>query len=66
MTPDFPPSWGRRPVRGFYLDAGWGHWGFKATPVCGYTMAHTVAHDHDHELIHPFNLARFNDFGAGG
>ena len=29
-------------------------------------MAHTVAHDHDHELIHPFNLARFNDFALVG
>ena len=32
MTPDFAPIMGRTPVEGFYLDAGWGTWGFKATP----------------------------------
>ena len=39
MTPDFAPIMGKTPVEGFYLDAGWGTWGFKATPVCGKTMA---------------------------
>ena len=43
MTPDFAPIMGLTPVEGFYLDAGWGTWGFKATPVCGKTMSHTVA-----------------------
>ncbi len=39
MTPDFSPIMGKTPIDGFYLDAGWGTWGFKATPVCGKTMA---------------------------
>ena len=39
MTPDFAPIMGRTPVEGFYLDGGWGTWGFKATPVCGKTMS---------------------------
>ena len=47
MTPDFSPIMGTTPVDGFYLDAGWGTWGFKATPVCGKTMAHTVANDRE-------------------
>ena len=51
MTPDFSPIMGTTPIKGFYLDAGWGTWGFKATPVCGTTMAYTVANDQDHELI---------------
>ena len=59
MTPDFAPIMGRTPVEGFYLDAGWGTWGFKATPVCGKTMAHTVAHDRNHPLIEGFGLDRF-------
>ena len=42
MTPDFAPVMGKTPVEGFYLDSGWGTWGFKATPVCGKTMAHTL------------------------
>ena len=35
-----------------------GTWGFKATPVCGYTMAHTIARDDNHPLIRAFNLSR--------
>ncbi len=59
MTPDFAPVMGVTAVRGFYLDAGWGTWGFKATPVCGETMAYTVAHDTNHELIANFGMERF-------
>jgi sarcosine oxidase subunit beta len=66
MTPDFSPIMGTTPVRGFYLDAGWGTWGFKATPICGLTMAHTVARDEDHELIRAFNLSRFRQFRLVG
>ena len=66
MTPDFSPIMGTTPVRGFYLDAGWGTWGFKATPVSGKTMAYTVAHDRDHDLIRPFNLSRFGRFELVG
>src|SRR5262249_59814783 len=62
MTPDFSPIMGTTPIKGFYLDAGWGTWGFKATPISGKTMAYTVAHDRDHDLIPPFNLRRFRDF----
>ena len=57
MTPDFSPIMGTTPVEGFYLDAGWGTWGFKATPVCGMTMAHTVAHGKPHPLIEGFSLS---------
>ena len=59
MTPDFAPVMGRTAVDGFYLDAGWGTWGFKATPVCGETMAYTIAHDTNHRLIDSFGMERF-------
>ena len=59
MTPDFAPIMGLTPVRGFYLDSGWGTWGFKATPVCGKTMSYTVAKDADHPLIKGFAFDRF-------
>lgn len=62
MTPDFAPIVGKTPVQGFYLDAGWGTWGFKATPVCGKTMSYTVANDANHPLIEGFNLARFENY----
>jgi sarcosine oxidase subunit beta len=66
MTPDFSPIMGCTPVKGFYLDTGWGTWGFKATPVCGETMAHTIIHDAEHELIKPFTLSRFEDYALVG
>ena len=66
MTPDFAPIMGKTPIEGFYLDAGWGTWGYKATPVCGKTMAHTVATDSPHELIHGFALDRFRNYSLTG
>jgi sarcosine oxidase subunit beta len=66
MTPDFAPLMGKTEVEGFYLDAGWGTWGFKATPVCGKTMAWTVANDKPHELITGFSLDRFRNYSLTG
>ena len=66
MTPDFSPIMGTTPIKGFYIDAGWGTWGFKATPVSGQTMAYTLAHDRNHDLIKPFSLSRFKNFELVG
>lgn len=66
MTPDFAPIMGKTPIEGFYLDAGWGTWGFKATPVSGKTMAYTLANDRNHELIEGFSLSRFADYALTG
>lgn len=66
MTPDFAPIMGKTPIDGFYLDSGWGTWGFKATPVCGKTMAATVASDRPHELIREFSLDRFERYDLVG
>ncbi|MCL6501626.1 MAG: FAD-dependent oxidoreductase [Pirellulales bacterium] len=66
MTPDFSPIMGKTPIEGFYLDTGWGTWGFKATPVCGTTLAYTLAHDRPHPLIEPFGLARFEQYALVG
>ena len=62
MTPDFSPVMGATPVRDYYIDAGWGTWGFKATPVSGKRMAETVATGRAPELIAPFALERFASF----
>jgi len=62
MTPDYSPIMGASPVENYYLDAGWGTWGFKATPICGRTMAELVATKRAPELIAPFALSRFGDF----
>ena len=66
MTPDFSPIMGKTPIDGFYIDAGWGTWGFKATPVCGKTMAYTLANDDPHPLIVPFSLSRFEKYELVG
>jgi sarcosine oxidase subunit beta len=66
MTPDFSPVMGLTPVKNYYIDSGWGTWGFKATPVCGMTMAHTIATDSPHELIKPFYLDRFVEYAQVG
>lgn len=66
ITPDFAPIMGKTPVDGFYLDAGWGTWGFKATPISGKTMAETIARDMAPELIHSFRLSRFEDYELTG
>ncbi|MFL6548509.1 MAG: FAD-dependent oxidoreductase [Povalibacter sp.] len=66
MTPDFAPIMGTTPIEGFYLDAGWGTWGFKATPVCGKTMSHTVATGRNHSLIEGFGFDRFARFELTG
>ena len=66
MTPDFAPVMGLTPVKGFYLDAGWGTWGFKATPVAGKTMAATVASGRNDPLITSFDWWRFERFELTG
>jgi sarcosine oxidase subunit beta len=63
MTPDYSPIMGRSPIDNYYLDAGWGTYGFKATPICGKTMAELVASGgHVPEIIAPFSLERFSRF----
>ena len=66
MTPDFAPIMGLTPVGGLFLDAGWGTWGFKATPVAGETMAATVAAGRNHPLITSFDWWRFERFELTG
>jgi sarcosine oxidase subunit beta len=62
MTPDFSPIMGLTPVENYFIDAGWGTWGFKATPVCGKRLAETIANGKPPDLIRPFALDRFEQF----
>jgi sarcosine oxidase subunit beta len=66
MTPDFSPVMGKTPVENFYIDAGWGTWGFKATPVCGKRMAETVATGEVPDILTPFRLSRFQEMAQVG
>ncbi|MEM9464598.1 MAG: FAD-dependent oxidoreductase, partial [Actinomycetota bacterium] len=61
MTPDYSPVMGPTPVDGFYVDVGWGTYGFKAGPVSGEQMAACVANRATPELIKPFELSRFTE-----
>jgi sarcosine oxidase subunit beta len=66
MTPDFSPVMGPTPVANYFVDAGWGTWGFKATPVCGKRMAECLATGKMPDLLAPFSLARFDRFEQVG
>jgi sarcosine oxidase, subunit beta len=61
MTPDFSPVMGPTPVEGFFVDVGWGTYGFKAGPVSGEAMAQCIASGETPEIIAAFGLARFGD-----
>ncbi|MHA1538156.1 MAG: FAD-dependent oxidoreductase [Alphaproteobacteria bacterium] len=61
MTPDFSPIMGETPLRNYVIDAGWGTWGFKATPACGKRLAETIATGRVPERIAPFALTRFSE-----
>ncbi|MDX1709739.1 MAG: FAD-dependent oxidoreductase [Rhodovibrionaceae bacterium] len=66
MTPDFSPVMGPTPVENYFIDAGWGTWGFKATPVCGKRMAETLATGQAPDILEPFALDRFLRFQQVG
>ncbi len=61
MTPDFSPIMGGTEVDGFYVDVGWGTYGFKAGPVSGEAMAQCLATGTPPEIIETFGLSRFTD-----
>lgn len=61
MTPDYSPIIGITPVAGFYVDVGWGTYGFKAGPVAGEAMAQLIVSHSTPEIIAPFDLARFGE-----
>ena len=62
MTPDYSPIMGEVPgIRGFYLDVGWGTYGFKAGPVAGRRMAELIATGRTPDLIKPFSITRFSE-----
>jgi sarcosine oxidase, subunit beta len=60
MTPDFAPIMGAAlEVGNFYMDVGWGTYGFKAGPISGKCMAELIATGKPPSLIQPFSPARF-------
>ena len=60
MTPDFAPIIGGfDDVTNFYVDVGWGTYGFKAAPAAGRYLAELIATKKVPEVIAPFAPNRF-------
>jgi sarcosine oxidase subunit beta len=59
VSPDYSPIMGLTEVEGFIVDAGWGTYGFKASPIVGKTIADLVGTGKVPELIEPFRWSRF-------
>jgi len=62
MTPDMAPIIdGNDPIEGYYMDCGWGYFGFKAGPVTGKYLAEFMATGHCPQILRPFRLRRYQE-----
>ena len=61
VTPDRSAILGKTPVKGLYVNCGWGTGGFKATPGSGNVFAHTIANDNPHRINAGYTIERFNN-----
>ncbi len=59
VTPDRSPILAKTPIKGLYVNCGWGTGGFKATPGSGHVFAHTIAKGAPHKINEGFTLERF-------
>jgi sarcosine oxidase subunit beta len=62
MTPDMAPIVdGNDPIEGYYMDCGWGYFGFKSGPVTGKYLAQFMASGLCPEILKPFSLRRYQE-----
>lgn len=62
MTPDMAPIMdGNDPYDGYYMDCGWGYFGFKSSAVTGKYMAEFMATGQCPEILKPFTVRRFEN-----
>ena len=62
MTPDYSPIISQiDEIDGFYVNGGWGTYGFKASPASGYNTAQMAANGKTPEMIEPFRYNRFSE-----
>jgi sarcosine oxidase, subunit beta len=67
MTPDMAPIMhGNDPVKGLYMDVGWGYFGFKSGPIAGKYLAKYIADAKRPKILEPFSLRRFEQFRPTG
>ena len=60
VCPDASPIISKTPVKGFYVNGGWGTGGWKATPGSGHVFADLIARDTPNAIAAPFTLERFS------
>ena len=62
MTPDMAPIIdGNDHIQGYYMDCGWGYFGFKSAPVTGKYLAQFMATGRCPEMLKPFTLHRYEE-----
>jgi len=62
MTPDMAPIMeGNNHVEGFFMDCGWGYFGFKSCSAVGKYMAQYMATDICPDMLKPFALKRYQE-----
>lgn len=62
MTPDMAPIIsGHQPVEGYYLNCGWGYFGFKSSVVTGKYLAEYIARNECPAILRPFSPERFEN-----
>ena len=59
ICPDASPIISKTPVKGLYINGGWGTGGWKATPASGHALADLVARDEPNAITAPYSLERF-------
>lgn len=62
MTPDMAPIMdGNEQVEGFFMDCGWGYFGFKSCSAVGRHMASFMATNTCPDILKPFALKRYQE-----
>jgi sarcosine oxidase subunit beta len=60
MTPDMAPIIdGNDPFEGYFVDCGWGYFGFKSSTVIGKYVARFMATGQCPKILEPFAMQRF-------
>jgi sarcosine oxidase subunit beta len=60
MTPDMAPIVdGHDQIKGYFMDCGWGYFGFKSSAVTGKYMAQYMATQECPDILKAFSLQRF-------
>ena len=62
MTPDMAPLIdGNDHIKGYYMDCGWGYFGFKSGAVTGRYMAEFMSSGRCPDMLKPFTLRRYEN-----